>query len=301
METIRKIPTKRRRSDLRKNYGLYLLALPAILCALVFSYLPMLGIIIAFQRYDPFRGLWGSAFVGLDNFRFFFSGSEWLQVTLKEAGNLLSGFYAAAGKPFNQQDKQLFGNPFAQFVKATFEVHKTFSLTPGVKVATRFYSGVILSYGNSLRAPYTEQFYVGGANSIRGFAVRSVGPGRYQSPLSSAYAYTDQTGDFKLEANAELRFHLFGDLHGATFLDAGNVWLTRRDAQRPNAEISLKNLKDIAVGTGVGLRYDLDFLVIRFDVGVALHAPYDTGKSGWYNMPRFKDSLAYHLAIGYPF
>lgn len=225
----------------------------------------------------------------------------WLQVTLKEAGNLLSGFYAAAGKPFNQQDKQLFGNPFAQFVKATFEVHKTFSLTPGVKIATRFYSGVILSYGNSLRAPYTEQFYVGGANSIRGFAVRSVGPGRYQSPLSSAYAYTDQTGDFKLEANAELRFHLFGDLHGATFLDAGNVWLTRRDAQRPNAEISLKNLKDIAVGTGVGLRYDLDFLVIRFDVGVALHAPYDTGKSGWYNMPRFKDSLAYHLAIGYPF
>lgn len=84
----------------------------------------------------------------------------WLQVTLKEAGNLLSGFYAAAGKPFNQQDKQLFGNPFAQFVKATFEVHKTFSLTPGVKIATRFYSGVILSYGNSLRAPYTEQFYV---------------------------------------------------------------------------------------------------------------------------------------------
>lgn len=82
METIRKIPTKRRRSDLRKNYGLYLLALPAILCALVFSYLPMLGIIIAFQRYDPFRGLWGSTFVGLDNFRFFFSGSEWLQVTL---------------------------------------------------------------------------------------------------------------------------------------------------------------------------------------------------------------------------
>ena len=225
----------------------------------------------------------------------------WLQVTLKEAGNLLSGFYAAAGKPFNQQDKQLFGNPFAQFVKATFEVHKTFSLTPGVKIATRFYSGVILSYGNSLRAPYTEQFYVGGAGSIRGFAVRSVGPGRYQSPLSSAYAYTDQTGDFKLEANAELRFHLFGDLHGATFLDAGNVWLTRRDAQRPNAEISLKNLKDIAVGTGAGLRYDLDFLVIRFDVGVALHAPYDTGRSGWYNMPSFKRSLAYHLAIGYPF
>lgn len=225
----------------------------------------------------------------------------WLQATLKQAGNLLSCFYAAAGRPFSQSGKQLLGNPFAQFVKATLEVHKTFSLTPDVSVATRFYGGVILSYGNSRRAPYAEQFYVGGASSIRGFAVRSVGPGRYQSPLGGAYAYTDQTGDLRLEANAELRFRLVADLHGAAFIDAGNVWLTRPDPLRPQAHITWRGLRDIAVGTGAGLRYDLDFLVIRFDVGVALHAPYDTGRSGWYNMPSFKRSLAYHLALGYPF
>ena len=85
------------------------------------------------------------------------------------------------------------------------------------------------------------------------------------------------------------------------FLDAGNVWLLREDAGRPGGKISAETLKHIAVGTGLGLRYDLDFLVLRFDVGFALHAPYETGKAGWYNIPRIKDGLAYHFAIGYPF
>ena len=111
----------------------------------------------------------------------------------------------------------------------------------------------------------------------------------------------DQTGDVKLEANAELRARLFGDLHGAVFLDAGNVWTLRNDPKRPGAQITTSTLKNIALGTGVGLRYDLSFLVLRFDVGVALHAPYQTAKSGFYNIERFKDGLGLHFAIGYPF
>ena len=226
--------------------------------------------------------------------------ATWLQVTAKEAGNLVSGIYAACGDSWKRRDKHLFGNPFAQYFKLTTEVHQNVKMGRNMSIAARFFGGIIYSYGNSLRAPYADQFYVGGANSIRGFAVRTIGPGGYRA-RDSKYAYIDQTGDFKLELNAELRARLFGSLHGAVFMDAGNVWLLRGDAQRPDSKLTAENLKRIAVGTGLGLRYDLDFLVLRFDVGVPLHAPYDTGKSGWYNIHKFGKNLAFHFAIGYPF
>lgn len=225
----------------------------------------------------------------------------WLQLNVKEAGNLTSSIYAICGQKFNRPDKNLFGNPFAQYLKFSAEVHETYRIPrTQLKLAGRLFVGAIYSYGNSRYAPYSDLFYVGGANSVRGFTVRTIGPGGYKS-ADAKYAYVDQTGDFKLEANLEFRFPIVSDLHGAAFLDAGNVWLLRKDELRPGAELNLKNLKKIAVGTGVGLRYDLDFLVLRFDVGVGLHAPHDTGKDGWYNMPKFGRSLAYHLAIGYPF
>ena len=161
--------------------------------------------------------------------------------------------------------------------------------------------GIIWAYGNSERAPYNEQFYVGGANSIRAFTVRSIGPGRYVAP-NSTYSYLDQTGDIKLEANLEYRANLFGSLYGAVFLDAGNIWLLKKDANRPDSEFRAGSfLRQLATGTGVGLRYDMDFIVIRLDLGIALHVPYDTGKSGYYNIPKFSDGLGLHFAIGYPF
>ena len=100
----------------------------------------------------------------------------------------------------------------------------------------------------------------------------------------------------------EYRFPLVGNLSGALFLDAGNVWLLKPDAARPGGSFNPKTFgKEIALGTGFGFRYDLDFLVLRFDVGIGLHAPYDTGKRSYYNMPKFMDSLGYHIAVGYPF
>ena len=105
-----------------------------------------------------------------------------------------------------------------------------------------------------------------------------------------------------MKANAEYRFNIVSDLHGALFLDAGNVWLLRADDSHPGGKFSPKNLLDqLALGTGFGLRYDLEFLVLRLDLGVALHAPYDTGKSGYYNIPKFWDGLGFHFAVGYPF
>ncbi len=223
-----------------------------------------------------------------------------LEFSIKEAGNMFACAYSLFGKPFNERNKQMFGNPFAQFVRLTGEVHHTIPFSKRLQLVSRLYAGAIFSYGNMIRAPYAEQFYVGGANSVRGFTVRSVGPGRFRS-TDTRYSYVDQTGDIKLEANAELRAHLFGSLYGAVFLDAGNVWLARKDELRPDAEFNMSNLKRIAVGTGLGLRYDLDFLVLRLDLGMGLHAPYDTGKSGFFNLPKFKDALALHFAIGYPF
>ena len=102
--------------------------------------------------------------------------------------------------------------------------------------------------------------------------------------------------------NLEYRFNLFGSLYAATFLDAGNVWMMKSDDARPDAQFKPTTFfSQLATGTGVGIRYDLDFFVLRLDLGIALHVPYDTGKSGYYNIPKFRDGLGLHFAIGYPF
>lgn len=220
------------------------------------------------------------------------------QTTVSEAANVLSLGYMAFGKNWNEKDKTLFKNPYAQFFKIESELRKTWHLSSHSQLVSHLDVGVIWSYGNSSAAPYTEQFYVGGANSIRAFTVRSVGPGSYV-PLSKTSSYLDQTGDIKFLANLEYRSQLFGNLYGAIFLDAGNVWAMRDDDSRLNAKFRINNvLKEMALGTGVGIRYDLDFFVIRLDWGIGLHLPY---KSGFYNISSFKDGQSIHLAIGYPF
>ncbi len=226
----------------------------------------------------------------------------WWETSFMSSGNVTSLIYAALGEGFNKRDKKLLNSPFAQFLKMTSEVRATLKVKNKHYVATRLMGGLIWAYGNQRVALYSEQFYIGGANSLRAFTVRSLGPGTYNPGTNVKYGYLDQTGDIKLEANVEYRFPIFGDLYGATFLDAGNVWLLRKDENRPGGQLTLKDFaKSIALGTGVGLRYDLTFLVIRLDLGVALHAPYDTGKKGYYNIPKFKDGLGLHFAIGYPF
>ena len=223
------------------------------------------------------------------------------EATFTEAGNILSLFYMMAGESFNKKDKKLLGNPFSQFLKLTTSLRKTWQVGFKNQLVGRIALGVIWTYGNSEYSPYTESLFVGGANSIRAFTVRSVGPGKYV-PSDSKYSYFDQLGDFKLEANLEYRFNIMGSLYGALFLDAGNVWLLEKDDSYEGGELKMGDFFDqIATGTGFGIRYDLDFFVLRFDIGIGIHAPYDTGKSGYYNMPKFKDSLGYHFAIGYPF
>ena len=226
------------------------------------------------------------------------NGINW-QFTLQEAGNIFWSIYEACGK---KGEKKLFGTPFSQFVKGQTQLVWNRRLRGDNWLVTRVAVGAAHAYGNSTQVPYSEQFYVGGANSVRAFTVRSLGPGSYRVPKDQINGYFDQTGTFKFEFNVEYRFPIFGPIHGAMFLDSGNVWLLKNDPERPGGKLEGKSFfKDLAVGTGVGLRLDISMLVIRGDLGIGIHAPYDTGKRGYYNMESFKKSLAFHLAIGYPF
>lgn len=221
--------------------------------------------------------------------------------TVSESGNLLSLGYMVAGKKWNEQYKEMFKNPYAQFFKVETNLTKTWSISDHAQLVGHLNAGAIWAYGNSEYSPYTEDFWVGGANSIRAFTVRSIGPGNYRSE-SRKWRYIEQVGDFKLQANLEYRPRLFGDLYGAVFLDVGNVWDKDNFDDDYSMKFSIKNaLKQMAVGTGVGLRYDMDFFVIRIDWGIGLHAPYETGKSGFYNIRKFRDGQSIHFAIGYPF
>ncbi len=220
--------------------------------------------------------------------------------SLTEAGNIFWALYEMCGD--RAKEKTLFRTPFSQFVKGQAQIVYGRQMYPSHWIVSRFAIGAAHAYGNSSQVPYSEQFYVGGANSIRAFTVRSIGPGSYRVPRDQIDGYFDQTGTFKLEANVEYRFPILGPLHGAVFLDAGNVWLLKEDPQRPGGTLRGKTFwNDIATGTGVGLRFDISMLVIRGDLGIGIHAPYDTGKRGYYNMTSFGRSLAFHLAIGYPF
>ncbi len=222
------------------------------------------------------------------------------ETTVSEAGNLLSLGYAAFGKQWNDTTKTMFKNHYAQFLKVETDFAKKWSMGENASLVAHVNAGVIWTYGNSIKAPYYEQFYIGGANSVRAFNVRSIGPGKYY-PIDKKHSYIDQTGDVKLLMNLEYRPKLFGDLYGAIFLDAGNVW-NLHDDEVTSGKFQVKDFfRQMALGTGVGVRYDLGMFVIRVDWGIGLHLPYETNKHGFYNITSFKEAQCLHLAVGYPF
>lgn len=221
-------------------------------------------------------------------------------LTLTEAGNIFSGIWRLCGV---KGQKKMFGTPFSQFIKGQAQMVYSRRLLRGKDqwLVSRVLVGAEHAYGNSSEVPYSEQFYIGGANSIRAFTVRSLGPGSYRAPGNEVNGYFDQTGTFKLEMNVEYRFPIVGMLHGAAFVDAGNIWLLKKDELRPGGKLEGKTfLRDVALGTGIGLRYDLSMLVIRGDLGFGLHAPYADYSRHYFNIP-LRNAFAFHLAIGYPF
>lgn len=222
------------------------------------------------------------------------------QGTAVEAGNILAGTFRLFGQ---RGAKNIFGNPFSQFVKGISDLRVFRSVGKNSLIATRLIVGAGHAYGNSQVLPYSEQFYIGGANSIRAFTIRSLGPGSFRPSGATTFGYFDQTGEFKLEANVEYRFRITGRLNGAVFVDAGNIWLLKEDPARPGGKLRWPEFwNEVALGTGAGLRYDLGFFVIRADLGIGLHTPYkNPATNRYFNVTRFGDVIGFHLAIGYPF
>ena len=232
------------------------------------------------------------------------------ETTLVESGNGVALYDLATGKKWNDKEKEMFKNPYSQFLKIETDFTKTWTLDAASKLVGHINAGYIHVYGNSVWSPNSELFYVGGANSIRALNVRGAGPGAVRSFGNNAADYILRNGSIKFVCNLEYRRQFFGNLYGAVFLDAGNVWTppgkhfgdSTIDKVYEAGNFKWRNFfREQAVGTGLGIRYDLDFLIIRLDWGVALHVPYETSKSGFYNIERFKNSHTLHFAIGYPF
>lgn len=240
-----------------------------------------------------------------------------LSISISEASNLMALGYLVAGKEWNEKDKTSFGSPFAQFVKMEAEWKKTWRVGDFSNFVAHAQLGLLKCFGNSEKAPYSEQFYVGGANNLRAFTARSIGPGCSYNP-NEKFRYVTNTGDMKFVLNLEYRPRLFGSLYGAFFLDVGNVWdfkesvIDNPTKDKTENRIDLGDgtrrsfklehfLNDLAVGTGIGLRYDLDFFVLRIDWGIQIHTPYSERTSGYFNAPKFSKAQCINFAIGYPF
>ncbi len=218
--------------------------------------------------------------------------------TLQDANELM-GKYRISGVPITE-GRKLVGIITNRDLKFETDFTKTWKTSDHSQLVAHLSAGYSWAYGNSDLMPYTESFWVGGANSIRAFTVRSIGPGKFHS-ADKRWRFIEEVGDIKLQLNLEYRPRLFGNLYGALFIDAGNVWNTKDGQGIDGGFESSQFLNQMALGTGVGLRYDLGFFIVRLDWGIGIHAPYDTGKSGYYNIPSFSDGQSLHFAIGYPF
>lgn len=225
------------------------------------------------------------------------------RLQLDIAGNLLRAF-----NPLMRKDAEgagmIWNTPYSQYVRAELTLGRTWvwGKNNGQSIATRLLAGAGYAYGNSSALPFEKHFYGGGANSLRGWQARTVGPGT--SKMDDSFIIPNQTGDMKLEANIEYRFDMFWKVAGAVFIDAGNVW-TLRHKDTPDDDPAVfrwRNLGDsIAANWGTGLRLDFGFLLLRFDLGMKIHDPAREQK--WVNPGKWlkRDNFALHFGVGYPF
>ncbi|MHC5202609.1 translocation and assembly module lipoprotein TamL [Myroides sp. LJL119] len=206
------------------------------------------------------------------------------------------------------RQKSILGVPFSQYVKIDQDVRHYWRLGRYSQLVSRARVGVGIAYGNSKGMPYTKQFFIGGTNSIRAFKARSLGPGSFNPHSLDTGFIPDQSGDMILEFNIEYRKKLFSIVHGALFVDMGNIWNLDDVSDRPGGKFTSDFYKEIAIGTGAGLRFDITFLVLRLDLAFPLRIPYNKPGDRWViDDIRFgdskwrKDNLMFNLAIGYPF
>ena len=191
---------------------------------------------------------------------------------------------------------------FAQYVKADIDYAKNFVIDERNSLVFHAGLGVAVPYGNSKSLPFEKLYISGGANSVRGWRVRSLGPGSYRGD-GNTIDYVNHTGDIKLDLNLEYRTFLFWKLNGAAFIDAGNIWNIRNQGIQTEGVFKFYRFyKQLAVSYGLGIRFDLDFLILRFDGGMKAINPMYTGRDHFPIIsPNFKRDFAFHFAVGYPF
>jgi len=226
-----------------------------------------------------------------------------VRLNFETAGNLLRAYNRISNseKPDTIIHKFI-NQPFAQYVKTDVDIRYNYIINPAASMVYRTFLGVAIPYGNSKAIPFERQYFAGGANSIRGWQTRTLGPGSYVPDSSSTFL--NQTADIKIELNAEYRFKLFWILEGAMFIDAGNIWTYKTDHNREGTKFKYdKFYKDMAVGAGVGLRFDFKFFLGRFDFGMKLRDPVipETNKWIFSNRSYAWRDFALAIAIGYPF
>lgn len=225
------------------------------------------------------------------------------EAVVTEAGNLYNLVNMAMNNcGWNNKGRTLLKAEYSQFLKFETDFRKTWALSDKNSVVAHFNGGIIKSLGNARTAPFAEEFSIGGANDLRGFSMRTVGPGALHFP-NTELGYLFHNGDLRTVFNLEYRPHLFGSLYGAIFLDAGNIWALEGSHKfdEYKEEYGNPHKIDVAMNTGFGFRYDLDFFVLRIDWGFAFHAPYKTKHSGFFNIRNLKEAQCINFAIGYPF
>lgn len=224
-----------------------------------------------------------------------------VRFNVESAGNLLYAFSSLAKLPKNGNNEYtLFDIPFAQYVKADIDFAGNYVIDSRNSIAFHVAAGIAVPYGNADVIPFEKRYFSGGANSVRGWSVRELGPGKYVGDNN----FLNHSGDIKFDASIEYRTKLFWKFDGALFIDAGNIWTLRDYDDQPGGQFKLDSFyKQIAASYGMGLRLDLDFFVIRFDAGMkAINPIYESGRNRYpiYH-PKLSRDLALHFAVGYPF
>ena len=219
------------------------------------------------------------------------------------AGNLLYGISnAMSSSPRPEDGYSIFGIRYAQYYKCDMDYTYTFLFNEKNSLSLHIGAGVAVPYGNSEMLPFEKRYFSGGANSVRGWSVRSLGPGSYQrkDPVSD---FMNQCGDIRLDLNVEYRSKLIWKLELAAFIDAGNIWTIKEYETQPGGAFKInKFYKELALAYGLGLRLDFDFFVLRLDLGMKAYNPLVSDKSKWViSYQNFNRDAALHFAVGYPF
>lgn len=226
----------------------------------------------------------------------------YVRLNMESAGNLLSATYGAFNIPKQDGQYELFNTEFAQYVRGDIDFRYYNNLDQNNSLVYRFFAGAGLPYNNSTALPFEKKYFSGGANSIRAWQVRNLGPGSYNELVQSTYP--NKTADIKLEANVEYRFKLFWLLEGALFVDAGNIWAITKNDERVGALFDPRTFyKDIAIGTGIGTRFDFSFFIFRLDLGIKARDPILPEGEKWIIGKRkmTSDDFTVNIGIGYPF